>query len=538
MLTSQLGIVLGAVDGGSISIGGLIYIRVLGSLMGTSLSGATPGAPVYVGNSGTPSLTAGVHSRVLGYVLSAPSPTTANIELTASSTASSYSRPFTLVVGNASNGDTLNSVDFVDPGDGSGILAAKAALGSAAGTIIVRRGTYVFAANSATIDLVAGQRLIGEGRGATILGARMGDPATVPWRMFRLTGADTSISDFTVWITTPAPVVPSATDAIGVISIESATCSVQRVTADVLGTINAQSMPLSLVHFPGPTAPGGCVIEDVLLDVGTSGGINGNAFNQTAVALVTSGTPGGSNNATPALVGVPETRFVRCTVYGRCNESAVPPYDTVGFSMITMSEYTALDCRFEGVADGIHGSYASSGGGSATLQGPVLERCEVRLADGLLSSSGGITISYSVPVGTTLLRRVHALHCRVHGGLGASVATTINLNIQATTSRDLRVEGCYAVSRTAAISAFVSVSDTTDSLGALIANNTVEAAGGGGAISHIFITGFALRPKVVQNSADDITVNTSYVTGAMVHNNHVTTVNDFGTGTSILGNVI
>ena len=82
-------------------------------------------------------------------------------------------RYFTTVVGNALEGDLAADVDFLDPGDGTGIAGAIAALPATGGTILVRKGTYTLTAalTIARSDI----KILGEGMGSTTLIGPVGD---------------------------------------------------------------------------------------------------------------------------------------------------------------------------------------------------------------------------------------------------------------------------------------------------------------------------------------------------------------------------
>lgn len=84
---------------------------------------------------------------------------------------------YTLVVGNALEGDLVTDVDFLDPGDGTGIAAAIAALPASGGTIVIRRGTYTL-----TVPLAIARsniRLLGEGAASTIIRSPLGSVNTL-----------------------------------------------------------------------------------------------------------------------------------------------------------------------------------------------------------------------------------------------------------------------------------------------------------------------------------------------------------------------
>jgi len=75
-----------------------------------------------------------------------------------------------IIVGNAPNGDTLDVCDVLDPGDGTGIQsaltsAAYGTIGPFAQDVYVRPGVY----GPNTLNIPEGVRLLGAGRGRTIL---------------------------------------------------------------------------------------------------------------------------------------------------------------------------------------------------------------------------------------------------------------------------------------------------------------------------------------------------------------------------------
>jgi len=86
----------------------------------------------------------------------------------------------TLVVGNVIAGDPAAAqaapFQYVpDPGDGTGIAAALAAVPAGGGWVHIRRGTYTLAAGVLPLTLPSGCRVTGDGPGATILVARADD---------------------------------------------------------------------------------------------------------------------------------------------------------------------------------------------------------------------------------------------------------------------------------------------------------------------------------------------------------------------------
>ncbi len=139
-----------------------------------------------------------------------------------------------IIVGNALNGDTLLVCDILDPGDGSGIqLALTSAtygnIGGFAQDVYVRPGVY----GPTTLNIPEGVRLLGAGRGRTILTTQ--DSVTA----VELRGDGGELADVTIAVNTINPTStgsahPFVTVSLDGTSVTDAPFAIRRVNIDVL----------------------------------------------------------------------------------------------------------------------------------------------------------------------------------------------------------------------------------------------------------------------------------------------------------------
>ncbi len=134
-----------------------------------------------------------------------------------------------LIVGNSLNGDTATDVDFLDPGDGSGIVAALAAIPAGGGDIFIKAGLYDLSLGAVTGPFVipTGVRVWGAGGLlTTVSGTRIAMRADdVNITAFEL-GVAANLSD--IAITVPPPTV-ATTAGDGIVEADSR-ATVERVS--------------------------------------------------------------------------------------------------------------------------------------------------------------------------------------------------------------------------------------------------------------------------------------------------------------------
>lgn len=107
------------------------------------------------------------------------------------------------VVGNATAGDTADMCDFLDPGDGTGIEAAIAAVDAAGGgDVVCRSGTYDFVSGGVVTPMVvpATVRLRGVAQKSVTIGARMTPGVSESMSVFDVYG---EISDLSISVDAP-----------------------------------------------------------------------------------------------------------------------------------------------------------------------------------------------------------------------------------------------------------------------------------------------------------------------------------------------
>lgn len=301
-------------------------------------------------------------------------------------------RLYKFVVGNALAGDTLADCDYLDPGDLSGVAAAVAALGANPGTVFVRAGYYTATAAAAQIQLGDSQAVVGAGVGQTVITARAGNVATLPWMLFRLNGVGAKVSDMTIVLGARAVTVPVPVAAVPVIDVRGQYCEVRRVLVAVNGNITAVEEPVVAFYLGNAGANlGGQVFEDIDFDftgIGTVTGVAG-----TGVAFI--GLGSFTSAASLGTQQVVDLGFVPAPVISRfrvinapTDVSAVPSYASYGVIFADLSQFALSDFYLDGCALGVACIVANNIGGAPTYRGFSVERGRIFSAGSAFVYSG------------------------------------------------------------------------------------------------------------------------------------------------------
>lgn len=445
-------------------------------------------------------------------------------------------RPVEKIVGNALEGDTLAQCDYLDPGDGSGILAAANALYGLRGSIIARRGLYTMPATSAAIVLSSPIHLRGEGRNATRIRVRAGDAATRPWLGVQLSGGDACISDLTFEVPARAATIPALTGPLGVISVEVPNVQVRRVTVVLIDDIEAASQPLSAIDFLTPSALGGQVFEDVTFDC--SGiFVTGHATNALALAGVTCGTFTGSPQLAGALtVGVADPLFSRFRLLGGQNDDAAsPPFFTLGVAPTQHSQFRLDNCEFHQCFSAFLGSWTSAAG-TVYAKGPWITNMRVYGPDlGPSAIFSGVTININQSGGTLFMDRIRVDSADIDGGSAGSHPAGIKVGSNAARLRGVEITNAHVLARSATSAAVISLSVGAGGESPRIQGCTLDTDGSGADCAMEVLS--ASRARVIDNTTNTLDIGAGS-TNAIVAANHVRTgggYTDVGTGTSLGG---
>lgn len=355
---------------------------------------------------------------------------------------------YTVVVGNALEGDTLINCDFLDPGDGSGIRAAVTSLYGLVGTVIVRRGEYTFPSDVGPIEVLAGRiRIVGEGIGQTIIRTSNGDPSTVPWRAFSLRSRHAAISDMTLTVPSRSPLSMAPTEPVGVVSVEARDVRVERVYVDFEGFFGVMDKPLYAIDFPNEGVFGGQVIEDVTVDV-FSASFVANAANPYAFAGIGSGFLG-DEVATALDSPFAEPIISRFRMVGAQNDDGPDPYYCIGMVSVKLAQFRMVDCEFDQCLTAILGGWVSTSG-TKFVRGPTIRGVTVRMPGNLAASSTlpGFTIFIQEVGGTMNVDRVEVFDVNVEGTTGSG---TLNpgavFSSDATSLTGVKIRGLTITSR-------------------------------------------------------------------------------------------
>jgi hypothetical protein len=463
--------------------------------------------------------------------------------------ASTYDGPTTaLVVGNALEGDTLRNCDYLDPGDGTGIAAALAS-GGTAKTVVIRRGMYTLAATQALLPVPAGWTVRGEGMYSTMIRPRIGDAATIPWACMTLAGEGARIENLGFAIRDRAATVPALTATIGVIENGAKNTRVRDVYVVIPGAILATSETLAAFSMTDSAHYGGQVVDDLTLDM-TNAVVTGDASSALTFAAIATGSGIAVTQVAATLAATTaEPLFTRIRVIGgKTDLTAVPSYHTAGILGVTLTQFTARHCEFNGVWTGVLVSCNSTVGAISTT-GPRIEQCTVNNADGLVGTfiTGGVVlIATDTAPGTLAMTRIHIKDLYNLGGPTGDVVPGIFMVSNLATMDDVRIEGCSAIGRSASVAdaviKFSSNADVATATNINIVNNTAVAAGG---IAYVSIaataTGTVNDGLLSGNKCDALQVDGANVIDTIVVNNRIRNVGgyyDTGTDTSTFNNII
>lgn len=133
----------------------------------------------------------------------------------------------TIIVGNSLAGDTAPQVDYLDPGDGSGLEAALVAAAAYGGTgvdVLLRNGTYDFelGAVAGLLAIEEGVRLLGVNRDSVIIKTRTTLPGSETYAAFYCYSGS-SIENLTVVVQPPTDAyLGSNTAFIGFVNTHAA----------------------------------------------------------------------------------------------------------------------------------------------------------------------------------------------------------------------------------------------------------------------------------------------------------------------------
>lgn len=143
------------------------------------------------------------------------------------------------IVGNELAGDTLAVCDFLDPGDGTGIVAALAAARDlldstgVASDVDARPGVYTLA-NGTAFGIPAGCKLYGAGKGRTVIVVPPGDATHAAWATVGLLGTLAWLSDMTFAMSSINTAAAPST-MIGVVNVFATQTTVRDVEFRAVG---------------------------------------------------------------------------------------------------------------------------------------------------------------------------------------------------------------------------------------------------------------------------------------------------------------
>lgn len=444
---------------------------------------------------------------------------------------------YTIVVGNALEGDTLDSCNYLDPGDCTGLDAAITAAYDLKATIFVRRGTYTMPAAHAPWDLTTTTRILGEGPGQTIIEAPVGDASHMPWRVFKLSGSFSELSDFGIFVPDRAATVAAYGSTRGMIDVSAFDCAVRRVTVITDSDFTATDKALGVLNFPDATIIGGFVAEDVTLNCQNTSPV-GHATNPYGIALVTSGEIDGTAQVASAYgFGFAEPVFTRMRVLGGMCDELANPFYTCGFLTGRMSQYMLTDSEFQFCSPAIGGIWSNLAG-TTVSRGPRIDNVSIMDPDGLAAGfATSVTLSM-VNTGTALeFTRCNLSRIRIAGCLTGAYIPGYVCTSDATVVRDFSITDSSAVSRVTASEPMCLVSLGTGARGTRLHGVVLETATGSAAPCVLTLQDGA-RGHIIDCTADTIDITGAADKTIVALNTARTAITDSGTNTSMTGNQI
>jgi len=444
---------------------------------------------------------------------------------------------YTIVVGNALEGDTLDSCNYLDPGDCTGLDAAITFGYNLKATIFVRRGTYTMPAAHDPWDLTTTMHILGEGQGQTIIRAPVGDASHMPWRMFKLSGAFCELSDFGIFVPDRAATVAAYGSTRGMIDVSAFDCAVRRVTVITDSDFTATDKALGVLNFPDATIIGGFVAEDVTLNCQNTSPV-GHATNPYGIALVTSGEIDGTAQVASAYgFGFAEPVFTRMRVLGGMCDELANPFYTCGFLTGRMSQYMLTDSEFQFCSPAIGGIWSNLAG-TTVSRGPRIDNVSIMDPDGLAAGfATSVTLSM-VNTGTALeFTRCNLSRIRIAGCLTGAYIPGYVCTSDATVVRDFSITDSSAVSRVTASEPMCLVSLGTGARGTRLHGVVLETATGSAAPCVLTLQDGA-RGHIIDCTADTIDITGAADKTIVALNTARTAITDSGTNTSMTGNQI
>jgi hypothetical protein len=549
-LGNVFGIVVGTPSGGAVTAGQPVKVRLQG--LTPSVAGAfVAGTVLYLSDTGVLSATAGTTTVKLA-VSTATGGGVSTVYFFGSQADPTAVYPslhyYTIVVGNALQGDLATECTYLDPGDGSGIAAAVTFMYAKRGTIIVRRGTYTRPSGSIPYLITGNVCLQGEGRGQTIIVAPPLDDSGIPWRVATLYGSEATIQDMSISVQARGVTGAAPSTSIGVVAAAASKTRVRRIAFSVDGAVTAFTVICGMVDYGAVTY--GHSMEDTYLDM-TNATLTGSGTNQFAFALITAtagfGTPV-PYPVDPYNADYDTTSFRRCSLVGGKNSTAGSPYYTYGMIMHSMSQFDMEECSFSGVRSLLRGEWCSTAVGQKSY-GPRLRDVTVygtTVSMGLTEPTVGSIRILSDAGGTLDMQRLEYLNVNAFGGASGTQNVDLWLSLDSTSSlRGLKIEGCTLKANSATTTG-AKIDVSSNSGGTLVApsiqNNEVVDVGGAATTFKVALaapgTGTITRANVSRNRTVDLSITGANGSNAIVSDNHYSGVlTNTGTATSFSNNV-